>query len=112
MPATSATAATIHAGAKSAAPTIRQDFRFAKIPEIQAVAETTVAANETATNDWFSTAAGMSNPCTDHSADDHTSRCAERPASLSTRVPRGEAAATLAGVSTEAKGESSQTTHD
>ena len=70
VPATSATAATSHASAKSAAPTIRQDFRFDKIPEIQAVAETTVAANETATNDWFSTAAGMSNPCTDHSADE------------------------------------------
>lgn len=51
VPATNATAAIIHARAKSAAPTIRHDLRCVRIPEIQAVAETTVAANESATKD-------------------------------------------------------------
>ena len=50
-PATNATAATIHAIAKSAAPMIRHDLRCAMIPEIQAVAETIVVANERATRD-------------------------------------------------------------
>ena len=62
MPATKATAATIQAMTKSAAPTIRQDFRWVRMPLTHAVVETTSAASERPTSEEDRTAAGRSSP--------------------------------------------------
>ena len=70
VPATKATAATIHATTRSPAPTMRHDFRRVKMPLSHAAAETVKAANESITKDWDMTAAESSIACVAQSADE------------------------------------------
>ena len=113
VPATKATAATIHATTRSPAPTIRQDLRRVRIPLTHAVAETISAAKDTMTNDCDITAAESNMACVAHKAEESQSPWSRTTTpTAQNMLPIPTAAVVNVGVSGGARGDRAQAVHD
>ena len=112
-PPTSVAAATIQAKNRSAAPTIRHDFRCVTMPLIHAVAETINAASESPTVDEAKIAAAGRRQWLAHN-DELSQRLRFNTTTPTTQAiaTAPQTAVTEAGVNVDSKGDNTHDTND